>query len=270
MAQEKSGSGKQDERDRRKAAGAMLPGGASADSDERRRRGGGWLLGGGGTNLIGLLLIAGLGLVTTIAIGQKEFLPHLFGIDLPVAVKTIRWGNSVVFPLEGKDKSGKEATFDFVTKTKDYTWVRGASNQVAFNGQPIGPADLQAQLFGPEVATGLAPSADLIAVGVASQEGSVAEENARAEQRGKTAADWMDKTVGAGKHIWVLNLGQFKSACSGNTTADTSWERPFVFVGARKQAAGVNLGEALVNAMNNKTNLPSTDCYSTYQLAKLH
>ena len=278
MAQEQPGTGKQDDR---KAAGAVLKGATGAagsaasaaareEEDRRRRRGGPWLWRNGGTNLIGLLLIAGLGLVTTIAVSQKEFLPRLFGFDVPVEVKTVRWGNSIVFPLEGKDKAGKKATFDFVAKTKDYSWIRGQADQVTINGTPIGAADVTAQLFGPEVAKGLAPSADLIAVGVASSEGTLAEENSRAAQRGKTAAGWADKNVGGNKGLWVLNLGQFSNSCTSSTVEkDTSWERPFLIVGARNQDAGVNLGEALANAMNNKTNLPSTGCYSTFEMAKL-
>ncbi len=280
MAQEPTGTGKQDDRDSRKAAGTVLKGatgsasgavGAAArDEEDRRRRRGPWLWRNGGTNFIALLLIAGLGLVTTIAVSQKEFLPRLFGFDIPVEVKTVRWGNSIVFPLEGKDKAGKKATFDFVAKTKDYSWIRGQADQVTVNGQAIGAADVSTQLFGPEVAKGLAPSADLIAVGVASQEGTLGEENARAAQRGKVAAGWADANVGGNKGLWVLNLGQFSNTCTSSTVErDTSWERPFLIVGARNQDAGVNLGEALANAMNNKTNLPSTNCYSTFELAKL-
>jgi hypothetical protein len=283
MAQETSGTGSKDDRDR-KAAGTVLKGATSStssvgtaasaavrDEEERRRRGaGGWLWRNGGTNFIGLLLIAGLGLVTTIAVSQKEFLPRLFGFDIPVEVKTVRWGNSIVFPLEGKDKAGKKATFDFVAKTKDYSWIRGQADQVTINGTPIGAADVSAQLFGPDVAKGLAPSSDLIAVGVASEEGTLAEENARAAQRGKVGAGWADQNVGGNKGLWVLNLGQFSNACVSSTVErDTSWERPFLIVGARDKEAGVNLGEALANAMNNKTNLPSTGCYSNFELAKL-
>jgi hypothetical protein len=278
MAQEQPGSGKPEDR---KAAGAVLKGATgtvagaagtiSRQDDERRKRGaaGPWLWRNGGTNFIGLLLIAGLGLVTTLAVSQKEFLPRLFGLDIPVEVKTVRWGNSIVFPIEAKDKAGKKATFDFVAKTQDYAWIRGQADQVTQNGTPIGAADINTVLFGAEVQKGLAPSTDLIAVGVASQEGTEAEERARAAQRGKVAAGWADQSVGGNKNLWVLNLGQFTPACGSTAEKDTSWERPFVIVGARNQEAGVNLGEALANAMNNKTNLPSTGCYSSFELAKL-
>ena len=74
MAQEQSGSGKQDDR---KAAGAVLKGAtgsaAAGREDERRRRAaGGWLWRNGGTNFIGLLLLAGLALVTTLAVGDRK------------------------------------------------------------------------------------------------------------------------------------------------------------------------------------------------------
>jgi hypothetical protein len=280
MAQEQTGSGKQNDGENRKAAGTVLKGatatatgaaGTVLDREEERRRraAGGWLWRNGGTNFIGLLLIAGLGLLTTIAVAQKEFLPRLFGFDIPVEVKTVRWGDSVVFPIEAKDKAGKKATFDFVAKTQDYAWIRGQADQVTKGGQPIGAAEVNTVLFGPDVQKGLAPSADLIAVGVASQEGTLAEESARAAQRGKVGAAWADQAVGGNKKLWVLNLGQFSPNCGSTTEKDTSWERPFLIVGARNQEGGVNLGEALANAMNNKTNFPSTGCYSTFELTKL-
>jgi hypothetical protein len=280
MAQEQSGSGKQDDRDR-KAAGVVLKGATgtatgaagaiSREEDERRRRGaaGPWIWRNGGTNFIGLLLLAGLGLVTMLAVAQKEFLPRLFGFDIPVEVKTVRWGDSIVFPIEAKDKAGKKATFDFVAKTQEYAWIRGQADQVTKNGTPIGTADVGTVLFGSDVQKGLSPSADLIAVGVASQEGTLAEENARAAQRGKVAAAWADKSVGGNKKLWVLNLGQFSPSCGSTTEKDTAWERPFLIVGARNQDAGVNLGEALANAMNNKINFPSTGCYSSFELSSL-
>jgi len=274
MAQEPMSSGKQDER---KAAGVVLKGATgsaagmtgAAGQDDRRRAAGPWLWRNGGTNFIGLLLLAALALVTMLAVGQKEFLPRLFGFDIPVEVKTVRWGDSIVFPIDAKDKAGKKATFDFVAKTKDYSWIQGQADQVTLSGKPIGAGDVANALFGPDVQKGLSASPDLIAVGVASQEGTLAEENARALQRGKVAADWADKAVGGSKKLWVLNLGQFTSACASTAETNTAWERPFLIVGARNQDAGVNLGEALANAMNNKTNLPSTSCYSSFELAKL-
>ena len=82
---------------------------------------------------------------------------------------------------------------------------------------------------------------------------------------------WYNRASGGyGWLGWLLNLGRFRSTCKAVKDPDTSWERPFLMIGVRSQDAGVNLGQALANAMSGKTNLPSTDCYSRYELAKLH
>jgi hypothetical protein len=258
--------------DERKKGGAAAVAFRGAQTASRVNSGVGWLnwlLGGYGTNALGIVAIGGLLGLTGIAASQPDYLPGLFGFDKPVQVVTKHWGNSVVFPIDGVDRAGRKAGFDFVIKTQDISWVRGATDQVALKDKPIAPGDVNAELFGPEVQAGLAPSADLIAVGMASQEGVASDEIARAERRGVTSASWMSKAVGAGKKMWALNLGQFKSACSDKHEKDTSWERPYLMIGVRSQDPGVNLSEALANAMAGKTNLPSTECYSNYRLGKV-
>jgi hypothetical protein len=39
-------------------------------------------------------------------------------------------------------------------------------------------------------------------------------------------------------------------------------------IGIREQAPGVDLGEALGNAMAGKSNLPDRGCYSNFELAR--
>ena len=268
MAEETKGESEEDKRKKKGAAAVAIRGAKVAN---RANSGYGWLswlMGGNGTHALGVLGLGALVGITGIAASQPDYLPGLFGIDKPVTVPTKHWDNSVVFPIDGVDKAGRKASFDVVQKTQDVAWVRGSADHVAKNEAPIPDGSLGAELFGPEVKAGLAPSPDLIAVGLASHEGAASDEQARAEKRGQTAAGWMGQTVGAGKTMWVLNLGQFKPACNDTKEKNTSWERPFLMIGVRSQDAGVNLTEALANAMNGKTNLPSTDCYSLFRMAK--
>jgi hypothetical protein len=229
----------------------------------------GWWLGGKAGTVVGFAALGGVVGVTSIAVVHPSLLPSIFASRQPVAVVTQHWDDDVVFPIDGVDRAGRAASFDVVLKTKGITWVRASADQLEKDGQPITAADLDSELFGPEVRYRLASSKDVIGVGVASQEGTVGQETARAEKRGRAAAAWLEQALPADTRVWVLNLGQFRSNCSDATNAGTGWERPFLMIGVRRQDASVNLGEALQSAMSGKTNLPSTDCYSRYDLAKL-
>jgi hypothetical protein len=68
----------------------------------------------------------------------------------------------------------------------------------------------------------------------------------------------------------MLNLGQFKkSGCPAQTeTTDTSWQRPVILVGVKSQEEGTNLTEAFTDAIKGKSNLPSRECYTAFDLTK--
>jgi hypothetical protein len=124
-------------------------------------------------------------------------------------------------------------------------------------------------IFVPEFLEGLNRSQAVMAVGVASQEGDVVEEAGRAQRRAQTAASWLEQVLPATSSIFTLNLGQYKGSCAVGETADTAWQRPVLMIGIRQQEPGVDLGEALGNAMAGKSNLPDRSCYSHFQLTRL-
>jgi hypothetical protein len=187
----------------------------------------------------------------------------------PVAVTTQRWGSSVIFPIEGKDLAQRRAAFDVAVLPKDLTWARKSATQLALADATIAEDEAPARIVTPELREGLSRSAALIAVGLASQEGQVAEETERARQRAATAAGWLGSAFGAETPIWTLNLGQFRGGCqAANETADTSWQRPVIVVGIRSQEDAVNLTEAFADAMSGKSNLPSRDCYTNFDLTR--
>lgn len=187
-----------------------------------------------------------------------------------VAVETQRWGSSVIFPIEGKDGAGKHAAFDVAVLPKDLSWAVKSWTQLAQNGEIIPDEQLAARLFTPELKDGLAKSGQLIVVGLASQEGQVEEETERAGNRAKTAAGWLASAVAAETPIWLLNLGQFKKAgCPAQTeTNDTSWQRPVILVGVKSQDEGTDLVAAFADAISGKSNLPSRECYTSFDLAR--
>jgi hypothetical protein len=188
----------------------------------------------------------------------------------PVAVTTERWGGSVVFPIEGKDNNGRNAAFDVAVMPKELAWVSKSSTHLALAGEQIPDEQLTERLFTPELRDGLAKSKQVMAIGLASQEGQVEEETARAADRAKNAAAWLAKAVPAETGIWLLNLGQFKkSGCPAQTeTTDTSWQRPVIIVGVKSQDEGTDLAQAFSNAISGKSNLPSRECYTAFDLTR--
>lgn len=186
-----------------------------------------------------------------------------------VKVETQRWGGSVVFPIEGEDAAGRKARFDVAILPKDLTWVRKSSTELAQGEAAIPEADIVTRVFTPELRDGLGASKDVIAVGLASQEGQREEETERAANRSKSAAKWLTQAMKPETGIWLLNLGQFQAGCKATAEAsDTSWQRPVIIVGIRSQDGSVNLTEAFADAIAAKSNLPSKECYSSFDLTR--
>lgn len=188
----------------------------------------------------------------------------------PVAVETTRWGGSVIFPIQGKDAAGRGATFDVAVLPKDLAWVSKSATNLSLSGETIPDDQLISRLFTQELRDGLAQSRQVMAIGLASQEGQVDEETARAGSRAQTAAKWLAEAVAAETGIWTLNLGQFKkTGCRAQTeTSDTSWQRPVILVGVKSLDEGTDLAQAFADAINGKSNLPSRDCYTAFDLAR--
>lgn len=185
-----------------------------------------------------------------------------------VKVRTQRWGSSVVFPIEGKDLARKRAAFDVAVLPADLAWARKSSTALVQGGAPIPENEAAARIFSAELRDGLSRSTEVIAIGLASQEGQRAEETERARRRAASAAGWLSTAVD-GIPIWTLNLGQFRGTCKATTeAADTGWQRPVIIVGVRSPEQGVNLTEAFADAISGKSNLPSRDCYTNFDLAR--
>ena len=183
-------------------------------------------------------------------------------------VQTQQWGGSVIFPIEGRDAARKRAAFDVAVLPTDLSWARKSSTVVTQGDAEIPEQETADRVFTPELREGLQRSTQVIAVGLASQEGQVEEETERARQRAATAAGWLSAAVPTEKGIWTLNLGQFKGTCKAAVegATGTSWQRPLIIVGIREQEDGVNLIEAFADAISGKSNLPSRDCYTNFDL----
>ena len=195
-------------------------------------------------------------------------------IKQPVALpktpaEKLKVENAVVFRIDGKDKQGKAAAFDFIILSNDYAWASGSTSRVTSGGKLIPEAEAANRIFAPKVRDALAGASDLIGVGLASKDGNRSEEEARALARSKTVATWFTKVAKPETALWALTLGQYGKACKLQEDKDLSFERPVLFVGVRSKAEGANLQEALDDAVSGHDNLPSRECYSRFDMEKI-
>ncbi len=177
--------------------------------------------------------------------------------------------NAVVFRIDGKDKQGRAAAFDFIILSNGYTWALGSSSQIASSGKVIPDAETADRIFPPKVRDALSSASDLIGVGLASKDGKRAEEEARALARSKTVTTWIVKVAKPDTALWALTLGQYGKGCKLQEDKDSSFERPVLFAGVRSKAEGANLQEALADAISGHNNLPSRECYSRFDMEKI-
>jgi hypothetical protein len=189
--------------------------------------------------------------------------------EQPVKVETRRWGSSVIFPIEGRDAAGRRAAFDIAVLPKNLAWASKSATQLTEGANVIPEDATVSRIFTPELRAGLRESPEVMAVGLASQEGQRETETERAANRARTAAGWLMEAMAPETGIWTLNLGQFQAGCKATTEAtDTSWQRPVIIVGIRESDKEVTLSEAFADAISGKSNLPSRDCYSSFEMTR--
>ena len=184
-------------------------------------------------------------------------------------IMPLRWNDrTLVFPIEGTDTAGHHALFDVVVLTKDYGWSLGSTEELMRGDKKLTAEEIENDVLAPQLREGLGRARELIAVGVASQEGEVETETHRAGLRAKRTAEWIKGAVNPDMPMSTLNLGRYLETCVECEDADTSWQRPFVVIAVRQSDPGTNIAEALNMAMSDKENLPSPSRYSSFALAR--
>ena len=109
-----------------------------------------------------------------------------------------RWNErTLVFPIDGVDKSGRHAVFDVVVLTKDYGWVRGSTTELEKGERRLSPDEIQNEVLAPQLREGLGSARALVAVGLASQEGEIEREEQRGGLRATRTAELVRGAVGA-------------------------------------------------------------------------
>ena len=189
---------------------------------------------------------------------------------LPPAEPERQTRTTLIFAIEGYDKSGRRGTFDVVVAKKQFLWVRGSSDNLEKDGRVISGDELARDVLDQEVRDGLSNAREIVAVGTASQEGNPAEELARAGRRALRTAEIVKGAVQDTVPISALNLGQYREPCPTCAKgAATEWQRPFMVIAVKDLEEGTNLAEALADAMTDKDKLPSPSSYSAFELTKV-
>lgn len=226
------------------------------------------LFGAGREGLIGLLILAFSALIAGLVIKDavQSSAKDKSGLKRIVAQ---RWNErTLVFPIEGRDAAGRAALFDVVVLTKAYGWVKGSTTELERGDVKLSADDIEREVLAPQMREGLGAARTLIAVGLASVEGSIEQEIQRGGLRANRIARWVRSAIGPSLPMLTLNLGRYLELCSDCETNDTSWQRPFMVIAVKKLDAGTDIVEALKDAMSGKANLPSPDRYSTFALAR--
>src|SRR5215469_6268869 len=117
--------------------------------------------------------------------------------------------NAYFFRIDGRDSQGRPASFDFVILTNDSTWVLGSSSEVSFHDKVVPEAEAAEQVFSVKIGESLSSASDLIAIGLASQEGEREREEERAIARSQTISGWLAKVSSPAATLWTMTLGQY-------------------------------------------------------------
>lgn len=227
-----------------------------------------WLFSRGG-EMAGRLFAAGIiaataGWITWDAIDARSRSKFL----RPVVTAERLGATTHAYVIQGLDDAGRRADFDLIVADKSITWERGSVDKLTRDDAPLTKAQVESVIFDDLVRARLKGAKQLIAVGTASEEGDAAAEKHRAGQRAQQTANWLAAVTNAKTPVWTLNLGQYQQPCAACDTNETSWQRPFLIIAVQQASWGADIAEALADALNSASNLPSPERYSTFALSR--
>jgi eukaryotic-like serine/threonine-protein kinase len=185
--------------------------------------------------------------------GQNQLCPPktipMLGFQIPQKI-----GNVTYYPfLSVADSKGKSAEINMAILSDEYEWQLGSDTQVRLNGktESIPISVLRNKLEQKDKSTKKRSIFEImenpnriIALGMASCEGTPIEEEARALNRARTIQTQIVKPIFDVKEYPVISLGQFKTGtCQRN--GGNSIQRKLIIIGMRKQSQGLEETEVL-------------------------
>ncbi|WP_310485094.1 serine/threonine-protein kinase [Chamaesiphon sp. VAR_48_metabat_403] len=182
--------------------------------------------------------------------GYNQLCPRPLQYQTPEKI-----GSVTYYPfLPVTDSQGGSAEVNMAILSDEYEWQLGSDTEVRLNGktESIPISVLKAKLEQKDKGAKNQNIFDImenpnriIALGMASCEGTTAEEESRALNRARTIQSQIVKPLFDVKEYPVVNLGQFKTGSCQRNEIGNSIQRKLIIVGMRKQTAGLDEKDVL-------------------------
>jgi hypothetical protein len=154
------------------------------------------------------------------------------------------WGRTIL--LSGEDTSGRRADFRFYVLNERYAWALGSAQRIEDRGLA---ANFNTLMGTSEFKERLCTADAVLGVGAASYEGETATNHKLAGARSKVIAQQAkavaDTCSAGGPTAYTVNLGEHVE----NESSNTADQRKVVVILVRNSEEGVNVTEALKNAV---------------------
>jgi eukaryotic-like serine/threonine-protein kinase len=181
-------------------------------------------------------------------------------------------GNVTYYPfLSVADSKGKSAEINMAILSDEYEWQMASDSQVRLNGrmESIPISVLKNKLEQKDKGAKKQSIFEImenpnriIALGMASCEGTPPEEEARALNRARTIQSQIVKPIFDVKEYPIINLGQFKTGSCKRNAPGNSIQRKLIIIGMRKQSPGLDEGEVLHQRLSKTIKQIKLDDYS--------
>ncbi len=143
--------------------------------------------------------------------------------------------NAFFFRIDGKDKQGHAASFDFIILTNEYTWVKGSTSEVVSGGKVIPEEEVADRVLTQQVRDFACKRERPDRRRPRLRRGRARRRRKRARiDRAKTVVGWITKVAKPEIALWTLDARPIRqNACKQQEDADSSFERPVIFAGVR-------------------------------------
>ncbi|MCC5639980.1 serine/threonine protein kinase [Nostoc sp. CHAB 5844] len=205
--------------------------------------------------LIALLaaLLASLSLVGMMALGMRS--PKFSSLITQTQAPEIKGKIEFFAYKEGRDSRGKTAEFSIAILSTEYKWLLNSNFQIQHNNKIVSVDFLKLNLEQDGIQKIMEYPTEIISVGTAACESSVAVAQRRALERAKQIqilAKKLFNNASSVKGYRLLNLGQFqRGKCQLNQDI-TTYQRSIMIIGVRKKSKNVILDEALRDRLINQ------------------
>jgi eukaryotic-like serine/threonine-protein kinase len=187
-------------------------------------------------------------------------------------------GSVTYYPfLPVTDSRGGSAEVNMAILSDEYEWQLGSDTEVRLNGkiESIPIAVLRNKLEQKDKGAKKQNIFDImqnpnriIALGMASCEGTTAEEESRALNRARTIQSEIVKPLFDVKEYPVVSLGQFRTGSCQRNAVGNSIQRKLIIVGMRKQTAGLDEKDVLYKRLGKTIKEIKMNDYSQGSLDK--